>query len=146
MVVGYRAEEIMKKIATKPVKIVVNPVYHRGMSTSIITGLKLVDERARAVMLTLADQPFIDSQTINRLIDEFCDHNQGIVIPIYQSRRGHPVIFAIKYKEELSGLKGDTGGRQITEYHPDDVLEVAVDSPGINIDIDTTNDYNSSLG
>lgn len=146
VVLGYRAEEIIKKIATRPVKIEVNPIYQQGMSTSVITGLKLVDDGARAVMLALADQPFIDSQTINRLIDEFCDHNKGIVIPTYQSRRGHPVIFAIKYKEELSGLKGDTGGRQIMEHHPDDVLEVAVASPGINIDIDTTDDYNSSLG
>lgn len=146
VVLGYRAEEIIKKIATRPVKIEVNPIYHQGMSTSVITGLKLVDDGARAVMLALADQPFIDSQTINRLIDEFCDHNKGIVIPTYRSRRGHPVIFAIKYKEELSGLKGDTGGRQIMEHHPDDVLEVAVASPGINIDIDTTDDYNSSLG
>ncbi len=146
VVLGHEAEEIIKKIATKPVKIEVNPIYHQGMSTSIIAGLKLVDDGARAVMLALADQPFIDSQTINRLIDEFCDHNKGIVVPTYQSRRGHPIIFAIKYKEELSGLKGDIGGRQILEHHPDDVLEVAVASPGINIDIDTTDDYNSSLG
>lgn len=146
VVLGHRAEEIMRKIATKPVKIAVNPVYHQGMSTSIIAGLKLVDDGARAVMLALADQPFIDSQTINRLIDEFCDHNRGIIIPTYQSRRGHPIIFAIKYKEELSSLKGDVGGRQIMEHHPDDVLEVAVASPGINIDIDTTDDYNSNLG
>ncbi len=146
VVLGHEAEEIIKKIATKPVKIEVNPIYHQGMSTSIIAGLKLVDDGARAVMLALADQPFIDSQTINRLIDEFCDHNKGIVIPTYQSRRGHPIIFAIKYKEELSSLKGDIGGRQIMERHPDDVLEVAVASPGINIDIDTTDDYNSSLG
>ena len=145
VVLGHKAEEIMRKLTTKPVKIALNPVYHQGMSTSIITGLNLVDERARAVMLALADQPFIDSQSINRLIDEFCDHNKGIVIPTYQSRRGHPAIFAIKYKEELSGLKGDIGGRQIIEHHPDDVLEVAVDSPGINIDIDTTDDYNFNL-
>ena len=145
VVLGHKAEEITTILVTKPVKIALNPVYHQGMSTSIIAGLNLVDERARAVMLALADQPFIDSQSINRLIDEFCDHNKGIVIPTYQSRRGHPVIFAIKYKEELSGLKGDIGGRQIIEHHPDDVLEVAVDSPGINIDIDTTDDYNSSL-
>jgi len=142
VVVGYRAEEITKKLATKPVKIALNPIYHQGMSTSIIAGLNLVDDRARAVMLALADQPFIDSQTINRLIDEFCDHNKGIAIPTYQSQRGHPIIFAIKYKGELSELKGDIGGRQVIERCPDDVLEVAVASPGINIDIDTTNDYN----
>ena len=141
VVVGYRAEEIIKKIATKPVKIALNPIYHQGISTSIITGLNLVDARAGAIMLALADQPFIDSQTINKLIDEFCDHNKGIAIPTCQNQRGHPIIFAIKYKQELSRLKGDIGGRQIIERHPDDILEVAVTSPGINIDIDTANDY-----
>ena len=145
VVVGYRAEEIINKIATKPVRIAVNPVYHQGMSSSIIAGLNLVDASAGAIMLALADQPFIDSQTINRLIDEFCNHNKGIAIPTYQGKRGHPIIFAIKYKQELSGLKGDIGGRQIIKRHPDDILEVAVTSPGIHIDIDTAEDYNPSF-
>lgn len=144
-VLGYRAEEIMEKIATKSIKVAVNPTYHQGMSTSIITGLNLIDDRARAIMLALADQPLIDSQIINRLIDEFCDHSKGIVIPTYQNKRGHPVIFAIKYKEELLRLQGDIGGRQIIKEHPDDILEVAVASPSINIDIDTTSNYHSHL-
>ena len=145
VVLGYRAEEIIEKVATKSIKIAVNPTYHRGMSTSIITGLHLIDDRAKAIMLALADQPLIDSQIINRLIDEFCDHNKGIAIPTYQNKRGHPVIFAIKYKEELLGLQGDIGGRQIIKEHPDDILEVAVASPSINIDIDTTSNYYSYL-
>jgi len=141
VVVGYRAEEVIEKIATKPVKIAINPVYHQGMSTSIIAGLNLVDDRARAVMLALADQPFVDSQTINRLIEEFSNHDKGIAVPAYRGRRGHPVIFAIEYKEELLQLKGDVGGKQIIREHPDDILEVAVDSESINIDIDTMNNY-----
>ena len=145
VVLGYGAEEIMEKIAPKPIKIAVNPMYHQGMSTSIITGLKLINDSARAIMLALADQPLIESQIINRLIDEFCDHNKGIAIPTYQNKRGHPVIFAIKYKEELLRLQGDIGGRQIIKEHPDDILEVAVTSPSINIDIDTTSNYHSHL-
>jgi len=145
VVLGYRAEEVMKKIAVKPIKITINPAYHRGMSTSIVTGLSLVDDRAQAVMLALADQPFIDSPTINRLIAEFLSHNKGIAIPVYRGRRGHPVIFAIKYKEELLELTGDVGGRQIIRQHPDDILEVAVNSESIITDIDTTSDYQSHL-
>ena len=145
VVLGYRAEEAMKKIAVKPIKITINPAYHRGMSTSIVTGLNLVDDRAQAVMLALADQPFIDSPTINRLVEEFFSHNKGIAIPVYRGRRGHPVIFAIKYKEELLELTGDVGGRQIIRQHPDDILEVAVNSESIITDIDTTSDYQSHL-
>jgi len=145
VVLGYRAEEVMKKIAVKPIKITINPAYHRGMSTSIVTGLNSVDDRAQAVMLALADQPFIDSPTINRLVEEFFSHNKGIAIPVYRGRRGHPVIFAIKYKEELLELTGDVGGRQIIRQHPDDILEVAVNSESIITDIDTTSDYQSHL-
>lgn len=141
VVVGFKAEQVTKKIATKPVKIAINPNYHQGMSTSIIAGLNLVDAGAKAVMLALADQPFVDSKTINRLIEEFSSHDKGIAVPVHRGRRGHPVIFAIKYKEELLGLKGDIGGRQIINQHPEDILEVAVDSEGINIDIDTMSDY-----
>ena len=146
VVVGHRAEEVIKTIVTKPVKLAVNPDYQQGMSTSIIAGLKLVDSGAWAVMLVLGDQPFVDSQTINRLIDEFHNHNKGIAIPTYQSMRGHPIIFALKYKEKLLELKGDIGGRQIIKDHPDDVLEITVDSEGVITDINTRSDYQSHLG
>ena len=145
VVLGHRAEDMIKAIATRPVKIAINPVYHQGMSTSIVTGLNLIDDRTQAVMLVLADQPLVDSKIINRLIEEFCKHNKGIIVPVYQGRKGHPVIFSIKYKKELLGLTGDTGGKQIINQHPDDILKVAVGSESINIDIDTMNDYQSLL-
>ena len=137
VVLGYKAEEVMKKIAGRPIKIVLNPIYRQGMGTSIAAGLKFVDSQAQAVMLALADQPFVDSHTINRLIEEFQNHDKGIAIPTYKGRRGHPLIFSIKYKAPLSRLKGDIGGREIIKRHPEDILEVAVDCEGIVIDIDT---------
>lgn len=143
VVLGYRAEEMTKAIANRPVKIVVNPIYHQGMGTSIVTGLSLVDKRAEAVMLALADQPFIDGKTINRLIEEFFNRNKGIAIPVHKGRRGHPIIFSMKYKGELLDSRGDIGGRQIIREHPNDILEVTVDTPSINIDIDSMDDYHS---
>ena len=80
VVLGHKAKEVMERIAGKPIKTVVNPIYHQGMSTSIVAGLNLVDSRAQAVMLALGDQPFVDSQTINKLIEEFDTHDKGIAI------------------------------------------------------------------
>jgi len=137
VVLGHRAEEAKRIMAARPVKLAINPNYQQGMSTSIIAGLNMVDSRAQAVVIALGDQPFIDSQTLNRLIDEFYNHDKGIVIPVYRGRRGHPVIFAIRYKDELFRLKGDIGGREIIDRYPDDVLEVPVNCEGIYIDIDT---------
>jgi len=145
VVVGHKAEEITRAIASRPVKIMLNPDYQHGMSTSIIAGINLIDPKSQAVMLALADQPLVESGTINQLTDAFKSHDKGIAVPTHRGRRGNPVIFAIKYKEELLKLKGDIGGREIIKSHPDDVLEVPVDSESVISDIDTRDDYQSQL-
>ena len=146
VVVGYKAEDVIKAIAAKPIRMVINPDYEQGMSTSIIAGLGLVHGGVQGVMLALGDQPLVNSETIDILIEEFCNHDKGIAVPTYQGRRGHPIIFAIKYKKQLLKLKGDVGGRQIIKDHPDDVLDVAVDSESIVADFDTTDDYQAYVG
>jgi molybdenum cofactor cytidylyltransferase len=137
VVLGHKAEEITKRLSGRPIKIVVNPLYRKGMGTSIAAGLKFVDSQAQAVMLVLGDQPYVDSPTIDRLIDVFSRKKKGIAIPTYKGQRGHPLIFAKKYQAPLSHLKGDLGGREIIRENPKDVLEVPVNCEGIVIDIDT---------
>lgn len=144
VVLGYRAEDITNLIANRPVTVAINKAYRQGMSTSILTGLRLISDKVEGIMLALADQPFINRQTINCLIEAFGTHNKGIVIPLYQGRRGHPVIFAAKYRQELLALKGDIGGRQIIARHPDDILEVVTDCGSVIIDIDNMNSYHSN--
>lgn len=141
VVLGYQAQKMLKAIDNRPVKIVMNPFYPQGMSTSIVQGLDLVDHKAVAVMLALADQPLVDSATINKIIEGFLNHKKGIIIPVYKGERGHPIIFSIKYKDKLLGLKGDIGGRQIVKNNPDDILEVTVNCKGINFDVDIMYDY-----
>ena len=142
VVVGHMEEEVIKAIAGRPVKLAINLQYQQGMSTSIIAGLNLIDSQAQAFMLALGDQPLINSQTINSLVKEYCNHDKGVAIPTYMGRRGHPVIFAIRYKEKLLRLTGDVGGRRIIKEHAEDVLEVDVNCEGICIDFDTMDAYN----
>jgi molybdenum cofactor cytidylyltransferase len=142
VIVGYRAAEIITLIASRPVTIVVNPAYREGMSTSIVAGLSMISDKAQGLMLALGDKPFVDSQTINHVVESFGAYDKGIIIPTYQGRRGHPVIFSMKYKDELLSLKGDIGGREIICRHPDDILEVATNCEGICVDIDTMDTYN----
>ncbi|MDP2931768.1 MAG: molybdenum cofactor cytidylyltransferase [Chloroflexota bacterium] len=143
VVIGNQADEMRKRIASRPVKVITNPDFRQGMATSVTRGLNLVNPKSSAIMLVLADQPLIDSQTINKLIDAFASHDRGIVIPVYRGKRGHPIIFASKYREALLQLKGDVGGRELVGQHLGDILEVPVDSPGVALDIDTPDDYRS---
>jgi molybdenum cofactor cytidylyltransferase len=145
VVLGYKVDEVKKTIMPKQVKIAINPDYVKGMSTSIVAGIKMADRNTEGLMIVLGDQPFIDSKTIEDLITAFSMGNKGIVLPVFQGRRGNPVIFSTKYKNELLSLKGDIGGRDIVSRNPDDLLELTVDCEGVLTDIDTPESYNIRL-
>ena len=146
VVLGHHAEEITELLKSLPVNVVVNRAYSEGMSTSIVAGLGLVSDKAQGIMLVLADQPFVDNLTINHILKTFYSSHKGIVVPVHQDRRGHPVIFSAKYKRELLMLKGDIGGREVIDRHSDDILEVPVECKGVIMDIDTMESYNFALG
>jgi molybdenum cofactor cytidylyltransferase len=143
VVLGFAAEEIRPLVEGKErVRVVINPHFHKGMSTSIQQGLQALDPRATGVLIALADQPFIPSEVINALIDQFAAGTKGIVLPVYEGKRGHPVILdRKKYEGKLVKVQGDVGARVIIQDHPEDVLEVAVAAKGVLIDIDDPEDY-----
>jgi molybdenum cofactor cytidylyltransferase len=145
VVLGHESTKIRNSIKDRPIITIENPNYDQGMSTSIIAGLDSINPSAQGIVLAMADQPFVDTQTINQLIELFKSNNKGIVTPVYHGKRGNPVIFDIKYKIELLKLKGDIGGRDIVKNHPDDVLEVPVNCAGILLDIDTEENYNQII-
>jgi molybdenum cofactor cytidylyltransferase len=148
VVLGFAADEIRPLVeGTERVKVVINPRFAEGMSTSIHQGLREIDPRATGILIALADQPFIPPEVINALIEGFATGAQGIVLPAYEGRRGHPVILdRKKYEGELLKLQGDVGGKEIVGKHPEDVLEVEVASQGVLMDIDAPEDYQGIEG
>lgn len=147
VVLGFAADEIRPLIEGKErVKVVINPEFEGGMSTSIQQGLKEISPRAAGILFALADQPFIPSEVINALIEGFQAGVKGIVLPTYEGKRGHPVILdRKKYETEIFDLRGDVGGKEIVSKHPEDVLEVAVASKGVVMDIDAPEDYQGAF-
>ena len=141
VVTGYQAERIAQKITDKQVKIALNREFQQGIGSSIKCGLAQVSDRSDAIMIVLGDQPLIEKNTIDPLIQTFSVTDQGILVPIYSGIRGHPVIFDVKYKDELLRLPDDVGGRKLIKEHPEDVLKIEVDSESVIADIDTRGDW-----
>jgi molybdenum cofactor cytidylyltransferase len=128
------------------VKVVNNPYYKRGMSTSVRRGLQAINPRSRGILIALGDQPLIKTRTINALIRAFDQRKGTIVVPSFRGKQGHPVIFHCRYQKELLKLKGDVGGRSIIEKHPEEVRLVRVKSEGVTKDMDTWEDYERAKG
>ena len=145
IVLNLRNKEIINLFQGLKVKISVNPYSKRGMSTSIRKGLEAIHPRCDGILIALGDQPFLKTRTINALIRAFDQGKEGIIIPSFQGRHGHPVIFHRRYKRELLNLKGDVGGRSIIERHPGDIRVVPIKSVGVVKDIDTWQNYRREL-
>lgn len=145
VVLGSSRKKIEKKIRDYSVKIVVNPHYVRGMLSSVQQGFHALPQDTQAVLVVLGDQPAVSSDIINEIIEAFQRTGKGIVVPVYKGNRGHPVLFDMKYRHEVERLSPEVGLRGIVYNHPEDVLEVQVETPGILQDIDNAGDYRREL-
>ncbi len=144
VVLGDQAKAVRGILSGLGVKTVVNQDYKRGMSSSLVAGLRAVDPQTQAVLIALGDLPLLRPASVKRLIRAYVSGQHGIVVPVYQGQRGHPVLFDLKYRAALEGLRGDTGAREILTRHPEDVLEVTVSDAGVRRDIDTAEDYRAA--
>lgn len=145
VVLGSEREKVEQKIKTFPVETAFNPDYPSGMLSSVLCGLRTLPEDTQAVVVVLGDQPSVSKEVIDKIVDAYLETGKGIVLPVYKKERGHPVIIDLKYKDEVESLSPDVGLRGTVYSHPEDILEVEVDTPGIHQDIDDEADYKREL-
>lgn len=117
-----------------------NTRYQIGQSESIKYGLKKA-KSCDGFMFFVADQPFIELQTIGKLCDQFAQDRMGIVLPYYNGSRGNPVIFPYHLKNQLMGLEGDQGGKVVINQNKDKLVGVTISTKYEHMDIDTIQDY-----
>lgn len=137
----YRNESV-KEIGTKyPDKMAYNDHADKGQSAAVKLGISLANKETDAFMFLVGDQPFLSKTVINILIDIFKDYPDNIIVPVYNGKKGSPVIFPVKFKYELLALTGDTGGRIIIENHKEEVKLVEIENTDAGIDIDNQEEY-----
>ena len=142
VVLGYRSEEISGVIGNRKVDIVINNNYKNGMLSSIKCGISSLPENAEAFLLCLVDQPTIAPSDINKLIKAYRKSGKGIIIPAYNGKRGHPIIFDRKYIDDIINLKEDGDGlREVVWKNSHDVLEIEVENEAVIKDMDNRNEY-----
>ena len=142
VVLGRDAERVGEALATLPVRTVVNRAWCEGMGSSLAAGVAELGLDIPAVAVSLGDLWALRAATVAQLVMAFEGSTRGIAVPVYEGRRGHPVIFDLRrYRHDLLETSGDRGARALLDRVPEDVLEVAVEDPGTVLDVDTPTDY-----
>jgi len=145
VVLGSNAEKIGERIKDFPVKETVNPHFQEGMLSSIQWGFECLPKNTRAALVILGDQPSIPSSVVDQIIEAHQDTAKGIVLPVYEGKRGHPLLIDMKYRDDVKRLSPEIGLRQLVYDHEQDLLEIEVNTPCILRDIDTLEDYRKEI-
>jgi molybdenum cofactor cytidylyltransferase len=137
VVTGNQRAEIEAAVAGLDVRLVHNPDFAAGMSTSLRVGIAALGD-VEGALICLGDMPRVTAAHLDALVGAF-DPSQGaaIVVPTFERKRGNPVLWARRYFGEMAGLTGDVGARSLLERHADDITFVAVEDAGVLVDVDT---------
>ena len=144
VVLGYRAKDIVERISGLPVRLAYNPDPEGDMVSSVRCGLAYI-EPDQAVMISLGDQPLVTTGIVNRLIDEYEERPEGMVLPVHEGKRGHPMILSPAFREEILFESMPGGLKALRDRYSGSVRTVPVDTDAVLIDLDYRSDYEEAL-
>ncbi len=144
VVVGHEAALVSEALQGRRCQIVENPHYRQGLTSSIQAGIAQAAPAA-GYMICLADMPLIPAAVYRLLAgalacalvtDPAC-----IVQPVFEGRRGHPVLFSAAYRQALLDLDTPDGARPVVQAHVQHLLTVQVSTDAVLLDADTPEGY-----
>ena len=145
VVLGHEAEQMRGALPDRPFRIVENPDFAQGMTTSIRAGVRAASPQSEGFMICLSDLPFVEPSDYNHLLNAFrkarTQDSQAIVRPVHGGRPGNPVLFSSEYRDLLLAHEKLEGCRGLIKQHPEHVREVEMGTDHILRDIDTPEQY-----
>jgi len=137
VVLGAEIERSSAELDGLDVAICVNENWQSGMSSSIIAGLNSLLETGTAldaVLITLCDQPHVDSTDIDQIVRAYTETLNPIVATQYGPTIGVPALFASEMFSKLLLLEGDKGARHLIRENIELVRSVHIEKAAIDID------------
>ncbi len=141
LVLGAHETEILKEVNTDNIKLIHNDDWALGMGSSISKTINFLEENQYAydgILVAVADQPLIDIEHYNKLINS-CINSKRIIASYYNNDLGVPVVLGAEYFAELKSLQEDVGAKSIIKKHLEHLIRM--DAAYGAIDLDTKERY-----
>ena len=140
VVLGRAVDQVREQVDFGTARVVENPVFSEGCSSSYRAGIGALNSESAAIMIILGDLPGVMPEIINRLADEWREHEARIALCSYQERKGHPMIFARSMFPHLVNLHGDKAAWKLVDANAALVQEIQFNLPYPD-DINTPEDF-----
>ncbi len=138
VVTGHNPSDIKSAIGPFQGSYVQNPRYSEGLSSSLRCGIEALGNEIDGALVVLGDMPEVSFEHMDKLIETF-DPGKGIeaCLPVYQGKRGNPVLWGRKYFKEIRAISGDKGARELIKKFETEITLVNMPNDGIFVDVDT---------
>jgi len=142
IVLGHHAEIIQRAMNLAAVRVVINPDYQRGQTSSLQLGLAAAAaDSPEAVILCLVDHPAVSTEVIAKLRERFESTRPPVLIPTHKGQRGHPVVISQTLLPELLALPPEKPANTVIRKYREVTQFVEVADPGILLDVDDPESY-----
>lgn len=145
VVLGADAERAAAELDGLPCRTVMNPLYEKGITSSLHAGLAALPETIDAAMVLLADMPFVTPDMIAGMIRRYQSTRAPLVISDYEGVNAPPMLYDRRLFAELAATPGERCGRQVVERHRGEA-EVLQWSAAALADLDVPDDYDRLAG
>jgi CTP:molybdopterin cytidylyltransferase MocA len=146
IVLGADAEPIAKEVDLSPDEIVINEEWEKGQLSSMQAAIRSLPPETDGAILLLIDHPLISSTLVGELVEAFYTSRKAIVLPVYEGRRGHPVIFSSALYPELMNAPLETGARSVVWAHAGEVQIVHTNEEGCVLNLNDPGTMQKAFG
>jgi len=141
VVLGAHAELIAKAVALDANEIVINDDWEKGQLSSIQAAIRSLPAGTDGLLLFLIDHPLITAELVNGLIEHFYETRAPVVLPVFEGKRGHPVIFSAELYRELETAPLEVGARSVVWAHKDQMAEFPTTEEGCILNLNDPNTF-----
>lgn len=149
VVTGHEQERVHELLKNKPYRLVENPDYRQGMSSSIKAGVAAARPDAAGFMICLADMPLIRAAEYNLLAESLVSalktDPDAIIQPRFGEQAGNPVLFSARYRAALLALEYPEGARPVVQANRKHIVPVQMPTEAVLRDADTPEAYQTLL-
>ncbi len=137
VVTGHEHEQTEAVLKGLDVSFVHNPDYSDGLSSSLKTGVAGLNEDIDGFLVCLGDMPGISKNLLDQMMAAYAPEKGRLIIaPVFQEKRGNPVLFGSRFRPAIADLDGDMGAKFLIGRNEDVVFEIQADE-NILLDVDT---------
>jgi molybdenum cofactor cytidylyltransferase len=140
VVLGHEEPRLRAELEGLPCTPVMNPDHAEGAGTSVRTGVRHVAAGTDAIVVVLADMPFVTAEMIATLVRRYRETGAPLVASHYGEVQAPPTLYDRALFEELLQIPGERCAKQVVRRHESEAVVVAWPESALR-DIDVPADY-----